>query len=148
MKTVLVFGTFDLMHPGHVSFLRQARKKGDRLVVSVARDRFVEIQKGRSPVHGEDERLRRVLDSGLVDEAVLSDEEAGSYGVVRRYAPQVICFGHDQRALESHLKNWLTDRRIHAETYTLEAYRPDRYKTSRYHPGGGSDTSETDARSR
>lgn len=37
---VMVFGVFDGLHPGHRAFLRQARKKGDKLIVVVARDNF------------------------------------------------------------------------------------------------------------
>ncbi|MCK5249408.1 MAG: adenylyltransferase/cytidyltransferase family protein, partial [Spirochaetaceae bacterium] len=38
MKTVLVFGTFDVIHPGHQWFLRNAARHGDRLVAVVSRD--------------------------------------------------------------------------------------------------------------
>lgn len=130
MRTVLVFGTFDVIHPGHRFFLNQARKRGDRLVAAIARDAFVARFKGKRPVHDENERLRHVLDTGLVDEALLSDEEPGTYGVVQRARPDVICLGHDQEALRANLAAWLAARGAQLEVETLEAFEPHRYKSS------------------
>lgn len=135
MKRVLVFGTFDLLHPGHISFLTQARSKGDWLIASVARDTYVRARKKREPFHGEDERLRRLLDTGLVQEAHLSDADTGSYRIIEKTKPDVICFGHDQHALKAHLDAWLAehpDATEHpVETYVLEAHRPEVYKSSK-----------------
>jgi FAD synthetase len=130
VRTVLVFGTFDVVHPGHIYFLQQARMRGDRLAASVARDRFVARFKGKPPVHAEDERLRHVLDTGLVDEAFLSDEEPGTYSAVRRLRPQVICLGHDQDALGENLAAWMREEGVEATVETIDALEPGRYKSS------------------
>ena len=130
MRTVLVFGTFDVIHPGHRFFLKQARGRGDRLVAAIARDAFVAAFKGRRPVHDENERLRHVLDTGLVDQALLSDEEPGTYGVIERARPEVICLGHDQEALRANLAAWLQAHGLRIEVETLEALEPHRYKSS------------------
>ncbi len=130
MRTVLVFGTFDVVHPGHVYFLQQARKRGERLVVSIARDSFVARFKGRPPVHTEGERLRHVLDTGLVDEAFLSDEQPGTYSAIRRLRPEMICLGHDQDALGENLAAWLKQEGVEARVETIDALEPGRYKSS------------------
>ncbi len=127
---MLVFGTFDVVHPGHIYFLQQARKHGDRLVASIARDSFVKRFKGRPPVHGENERLRHVLNTGLVDEALLSDEEQGTYSAVRRLRPEVICLGHDQEALGENLLAWMRAHGVEAVVETIDALEPSRYKSS------------------
>ncbi|MBI4598748.1 adenylyltransferase/cytidyltransferase family protein [Candidatus Uhrbacteria bacterium] len=106
--TILVFGTFDGIHAGHVSFLRQARLLGDRLVVVVARDITVQVLKGRPPQHTEADRLDAVRALSLVDEAVLGDETLGEYAVVRQVGPETIAIGHDQDALSDHLTSWLS----------------------------------------
>ena len=111
MKTVLVFGTFDSLHAGHLYFLSQARGWGKRLVVSVARDEFVISVKGKTPEHGERSRIDRLRESGLADEVYLSDPVPGSYGILRKVRPDLICLGYDQEALEESLRSWLERRR-------------------------------------
>jgi len=127
---VLVFGTFDVVHPGHRYFLQQARTRGDRLVASIARDSFVARFKGKRPVHDELARLHHVLDTGLVDEAFLSDEETGTFSVIARVKPDVICLGHDQEALRENLLAWMKRKGERAAVETLDALEPGRYKSS------------------
>lgn len=137
MKKVLVFGTFDLMHPGHLSFLRQARAHGDYLVASVARDTFVQRYKGRYPHHNEDERIASVMNCGLVDRAELSDEKTGTYSLISTLQPDVICLGFDQDALRTDIDTWLRSRGLAIPTVTLEPFLPERYKTSKLAESGG-----------
>jgi len=131
MRTVLVFGTFDVIHPGHISFLRQARSHGDRLVVSVARDRFVLRKKDRVPVHSEQQRLAMIRETGLVDEAYLSDPVPGTYSIVERIEPDIVCFGHDQHELQHNFDAWQKAGGRSIPTATLEAYKPEKYKSSK-----------------
>ena len=138
MKRVLVFGTFDILHPGHASFLRQARKRGRTLLAAVARDAFVSSFKGKPPRHSELERRRNLLASGLVDEAYLGDRRPGSYAIVKRLRPDVICFGHDQHLLEADLKAWLARSGERIELHRLRGYRPDIYKSSKLEKAAGS----------
>ena len=61
----MVFGTFDLIHKGHLYFLRQAKKQGGKsaqLVVSIARDINVKKIKRAKPVFNEKQRLANVID--------------------------------------------------------------------------------------
>jgi FAD synthetase len=131
MKRVLIFGTFDVIHPGHINFLKQARAVGDYIIASIARDDFVSKKKGRKPIHDELERLNHIRESGLVDEAYLSDAIPGTYSLVRRLKPDVVCFGHDQRELEENFRFWQRVQKLSIPTVTLKAYRPEKYKSSR-----------------
>jgi len=130
MSRVLVFGTFDVLHPGHIYFLTQARKKGGWLIASVARDSYVRSAKRREPYHHQGARIEKLLETGLVDEAYLSDEDVGSYGVVAKSKPDVVCFGHDQGSLRRHFESWLVGQHLDIVTHVIEAYHPDRYKSS------------------
>ena len=47
-KKIVIAGTFDILHPGHVYFLKEARKHGDSLVVVIARDETVKNLKGEN----------------------------------------------------------------------------------------------------
>jgi FAD synthetase len=71
---VLVFGTFDHLHPGHVFVLNEAQKRGEVRVI-VARDRNVERIKGTSPNQSEDVRQQKIQKTFPTIEVVLGDSE-------------------------------------------------------------------------
>lgn len=90
---VMAAGVFDLLHPGHLHYLREAASHGDELVVVIARDTSVRERKHRPIVP---EAIRRELVAALdpVDEAVLGDEE-DQFATVERLRPDIIALGHD-----------------------------------------------------
>lgn len=93
-KKVLVGGTFDLLHPGHIHYLREAHERG--LVYAViARDSVVRRVKGREPIFDEKTRLTLVSSLKYVYEAMLGDEEDFMKPVIR-VKPDVILLGPDQ----------------------------------------------------
>lgn len=120
--TVLVFGTFDLFHPGHEYFLTEAKKHGTRLVVVVARDANVERIKGRRPQQDERARLSRVQQYDAVDEARLGYEAWSQHlTILDEVRPDVICLGYDQQATIPH-GPWKV---VH-----IDAFHPEQYKSS------------------
>ena len=131
MKRSLVFGTFDGIHPGHRFFLKKAKKHGRWLIASVARDGFVKSVKNRNPVYSEQERITCLLETGLVNEAYLADEVPGTYSTLLRAKPDCICLGHDQDALKTNLIEWMAKSGFQANIYTIPAYQPERYKSSK-----------------
>ena len=60
MKKVIVFGTFDVVHQGHIHMLKEAREYGDFLIVVVARDDIVCEIKGKKPTNNEDKRFENI----------------------------------------------------------------------------------------
>jgi len=94
-RVVFTNGVFDLLHPGHVRYLRQARTLGDALVVGVNTDRSVRVIKGESrPVTPESERAEILAALACVDVVVLFDEET-PYELIRRLQPDVLVKGAD-----------------------------------------------------
>src|SRR5215470_5919066 len=71
-KIVLAHGCFDTLHIGHIRHLQEARKLGDRLVVSVTADRFVKKGPGR-PLFTDEERAEALLELRCVDEVKIND---------------------------------------------------------------------------
>lgn len=126
MKTVMCFGTFDVLHPGHRSYFQQAKQHGERLVVVVARDSNVARIKGTLPLQGEQTRLEAVSAAPEVDTAVLGNEGGNFYAVIERYSPDIIALGYDQTADSAALQ-----QRFPAVTILrLRAFKPERYKSS------------------
>lgn len=94
-KTVLVGGTFEIVHPGHIFFLNKAKEFGDYLVVVVARDSTVRKMK-RPPVVPEDQRLKVIASLKPVDNALLGREQEDILEIVKEIKPDVIVLGPDQ----------------------------------------------------
>ena len=69
--TVITFGTFDVLHVGHVRVLQRAARFGDRLIVGVSSDALNISKKGRAPVFSQEERLEIVRSLRFVDEVFI-----------------------------------------------------------------------------
>jgi D-beta-D-heptose 7-phosphate kinase/D-beta-D-heptose 1-phosphate adenosyltransferase len=95
---VFTNGVFDLLHPGHVRYLRDARALGAALIVGVNSDRSVRAIKGpERPINPEDERaelLLALLALAAVDAAVVFDEET-PHALIARIRPDVLVKGAD-----------------------------------------------------
>ena len=125
---VMAGGAFDIIHPGHIDTLSQAKKLGDILVVSIARDSTFEKNKGRTPMH--DERLRRYLVSAIkpVDAAILGSKE-NIFKTVEFLKPDIIALGYDQHHSASAIKKEAKRANIKLKVVRLSSSNPD-IKTS------------------
>ncbi|THE64227.1 FAD synthase [Salinadaptatus halalkaliphilus] len=104
-RTVVAQGTFDIVHPGHVHYLREAAAMGDHLTVIVARKSNVDHKE--TPICSSAQR-RTVIDAlEPVDEAILGHEE-DIFAPIEELDPDVIALGHDQHhddaAIEAELE--------------------------------------------
>ena len=87
---VFTAGVFDLLHPGHVHYLRAARAEGDALMVAVHSDRFVRVTKGSTrPINPAAERAELVSALECVDAVVVFDEETPD-AIIRTIQPDVL----------------------------------------------------------
>lgn len=97
-RVVLTNGCFDLLHPGHLEVLRQARALGDCLVVAVNSDASVRALKGPArPVIPQAERMELLAAVRWVDYVVPFDEGT-PIEVVRRLRPDIYAKGSDWRS--------------------------------------------------
>lgn len=109
MTRVLAQGTFDLLHPGHLHYLRDAASYGDELHVIVART--TNITHKRRPILPEEQRREMVAALDPVDEAHLG-HESDIFVPVRRLDPDVIVLGYDQHHDAAAIAADLADRGI------------------------------------
>lgn len=127
----MVFGTFDIFHEGHKSFLRQAKKHGNYLTVVVARDKTVGKLKKKKPVNSERYRLKKIKESRLADKVILGNL-GDKYQVIKRHKPDIICLGYDQKFFISGLKQKLKEYKLEkTRIVRLKAYKPKIYKSSK-----------------
>ena len=103
LKIVLLGGVFDIVHPGHIHTLRDAKSQGDILIVVVARSSTaLKLNKNRKIYH--DEFLRRELVSSIrfVDYAIIG-REGTLYDTVEFVRPDIIALGYDQKHTEKEI---------------------------------------------
>jgi D-beta-D-heptose 7-phosphate kinase/D-beta-D-heptose 1-phosphate adenosyltransferase len=94
-RIVFTNGVFDLLHPGHVRYLQQARKLGDMLVVGLNSDASVRRNKGPDrPINPEDERAEVLAALDSVDAVVIFDEDTPAE-IVRALQPDILVKGAD-----------------------------------------------------
>lgn len=125
-KIVLVFGTFDALHKGHIDFFRQARKHGGFLTAIVARDKTVLQVKKRKPIQDEKIRLRNVKKH--VDKALLGSA-GNKYALLKKIKPDIVCLGYDQDSFTKRLRSELKNHRINSKIFRLRPYKPRVYKS-------------------
>jgi FAD synthetase len=122
---VMGFGTFDGLHPGHLSYLEQLKKLGDLIYVVVARDVNVLKFKGRLPRFNEKTRMQELIKAGIAD-FILPGDTNNFYRWIETYKPDLIGLGYDQRADIEELKKRFPDTKI----IRLKAFKPDKHKSS------------------
>ena len=109
MTRVVAQGTFDLLHPGHVHYLRDAAGMGEELHVIIARSENVTHK--APPVVPDEQRREMVAALKPVDEAHLGHPE-DIFVPIERIDPDVIALGYDQHHDEERLQSALAERGI------------------------------------
>jgi len=128
-QKVMVFGTFDGIHEGHLDFFRQAREYGDYLIVIVGRDVNILKIKKHLPEKSEEQRFNSLKRCKLVDEARMGFED-GPYKIIEDLKPDVICLGYDQLAFTKNLKKEIKKRGLDIKIYRLKPFQPEKYHSS------------------
>jgi len=121
MVKVMATGTFDLLHMGHIYYLREAKKLGDKLAVVVATDSTVRKLK-HEPVNPEEIRLSLIKEIRIVDEAYLGHED-DMYEIVEEIKPDIIALGFDQNHDEKKIGAELKKRGLKAKVVRLTEFK-------------------------
>ncbi len=114
-RVVLTTGAFEVIHPGHIYLLRQARRlagKKGKVIVVLATDETIRQRKGREPVMGERERLQVVSSIRYVDKVVIGYRPLSFERVLKRFRPDVVLFGYDQTEVEKAFREFVASRGI------------------------------------
>lgn len=97
-KTIIVNGTFDVLHRGHLRLLNYARSLGDRLVVAIDSDRRVKEKKGVSrPINTQGERMEMLLNLKCVDSVRVFDSDHQLRNIISDCGASTIVKGSDHK---------------------------------------------------
>ena len=122
---VMVFGTNDVFHPGHAFFLNEAGKRGQELVVVIARD--VTVKKIKPLLRNAEAARMKVVQEQFPEAHVVLGDELDHMKVIREYRPELVCLGYDQIGFSERLMEEFPEIRIER----LESHMPEKYKSSK-----------------
>ena len=124
MTTVLVNGTFDILHPGHIAMLNTARSLGDYLIVCIDTDRRVKELKGdKRPINSQVFRKVMLQNLKAVDIVEFFDSQDDLIRLIQLYKPDIMVKGSDWKG-----------KSVVAEKYVKEIFwydRIDEYSSTR-----------------
>ena len=95
MKKVITYGTYDLLHQGHINLLRRAKELGDYLIVGVTNDNFDRERGKLNVVNNVLERVEAVKATGLADQIIIEDYFGQKIDDIQKYDIDIFAIGSD-----------------------------------------------------
>lgn len=95
MVKVITYGTYDLLHYGHIKLLERAKALGDYLIVGVTADDFDKIRGKINVQQSLMERIEAVRATGLADKIIVEEYEGQKIDDIRRYGVDIFTVGSD-----------------------------------------------------
>lgn len=126
MKNVVIFGSFDIFHPGHTHFIKEAEKFGE-LIISIAQDEIIHIIKNSLPENTLIQRMNTLKMKYPQHTIIKGDNILGNWSVIKKYKPDVVCVGYDQIKLHQELKKIQKD--FGFEIHIISSFYPKIFKS-------------------
>lgn len=106
MKKVITYGTYDLLHQGHINLLRRAKELGDYLIVGVTSDSF-DKERGKLNVRNNVlERVEAVKATGFADEVIIEDYVGQKIDDIQKYNVDIFAIGSDWKGKFDYLNEY------------------------------------------
>lgn len=107
MKKVITYGTFDLIHRGHINLLRRAKEMGDYLIVAISTDQF-NTQKNKKAYHSFEDRKMILESIRYVDEVILEETWEQKIDDIHKHHIDVFVMGDDWQGEFDFLADYCT----------------------------------------
>jgi FAD synthetase len=127
-KTIMCFGTFDLLHLGHLSYLQQAKEKAEHLTVVIALDKTKSNQK-KNPIFNQHERLKLISSLEIVDKAILGNPK-DHLKVIYENKPDLILLGYDHEVEIEKLKQFFSKQNYYPIILRAKPYKKESNKST------------------
>lgn len=132
LPTVAIFGSFDIIHPGHIFLIKQATALGVVTIV-VARDKTIEKVKGKKPFYQEKKRVKLLQKFPEIKKVILGNID-NPYKILAAIKPNIILLGHDQKIFIDQLPTELKKINLHPTILRAKPWQADFFKSSKIRP--------------
>ena len=106
MKKVITYGTYDLLHQGHINLLRRAKELGDWLIVGVTTDNF-DLERGKmNTCNNVMERIEAVKATGYADQIIIEEYKGQKIDDIQKYGVDIFAIGSDWEGYFDYLKEY------------------------------------------
>ena len=106
MKKVITYGTYDLLHQGHINLLRRAKALGDYLIVGVTNDNFDRERGKLNVLNNVLERVDAVRATGIADKIIIEDYVGQKIDDIQKYDVDIFAIGSDWEGKFDYLKEF------------------------------------------
>ena len=106
MKKVITYGTFDLLHYGHLRLLQRAKALGDYLIVGVTSEAFDKARKKLNVQQSLEERIEGIRKTGLADEIIVEEYKGQKIEDIIKYGADIFTVGSDWTGYFDYLKEY------------------------------------------
>lgn len=126
MKNVVIFGSFDVFHPGHEHFIRESAKFGN-LIISVAQDKTIYLLKNKESKHKLEARVGLLKRKYPEHTITRGDNSLGDWSVIKEHKPEIVCIGYDQQSLGKELLK--VQEKYNFRIKKISAFHSEKYKS-------------------
>lgn len=106
MKKVITYGTYDLLHQGHINLLKRAKALGDWLIVGVTTDKF-DLERGKMNSYNNlMERIEAVKATGYADQIIIEEYKGQKIDDIQKYGVDIFAIGSDWEGYFDYLKEY------------------------------------------
>ena len=105
MKRIITYGTFDLLHYGHINILKRAKELGDYLIVGISTNEFNKI-KGKKCYFSYEERKKLVQSLRYVDLVIAEDSWDQKINDIKEFKVDIFVMGHDWKGQFDYLGSY------------------------------------------
>lgn len=132
LQKVIIFGAFDIIHPGHIYLIKQAAALGEVTAV-VARTTTISKVKGNLPYYSEQERVNQLKKIKTIKRVILGNLN-NPYKILAQVKPDIILLGYDQKIFTDQLSIELKKLKLHPKILRAKPLAENFFKSSKIKP--------------